>query len=228
MLRSLFISGCVGVMLLVSGTVHATVVSRTADFENIQPGEDPQQGWTFGVGPQNEGIEDINGNHVLHGNIDNWGVTIRSKDDGTNPWVGNKNYRTEGVVGFQFTVAGTADFNTARQLTIFLLSDNGTPHDFSDDFGYYHTIDQWYFFNGRPRTYSFPIPSQAQGKNPPAGWFPYSVNGQFPKDFSWDSVIADVDMLNVGLWKPDYFYSFQNHDMRIDNLRIFVNTKFRQ
>jgi len=214
--------------LLTASTTHADIVSRTADFENIKPGEDPQQGWTFGLSPQNEGIEIINGNHVLHGSIDNWGVTIRSKHDGTNPWVGNKNYRTEGVIGFQFTVAGTADFNTARQLTIFLMTDNGTPNDISDDFGFYHTIDSWYFFNGRPRTYSFPIPSQTQGTNPPPGWFPYAENGSIPKNISWEAVIADVDRLNVGLWKPDYFYSFQNHDMRIDNLRIFVDTKFRQ
>lgn len=220
-------SALLTIAALTTPNAQADIISRTANFENIEPGEDPQQGWT--IASRNEFIDSLpNGNHFLHGQIDNWGVTLYSKRDGSNPWVGNKNYRTEGVIGFQLTVAGTADFTTARKLTIFLLDDNGTPDNVVDDFGFYHTINQWYFFQANPRTYQFLIPSWETGDTPPEGWFPYAVNGEVPPDISWDQIITNVDRLNIGLWRPDYFYSFQNHDMAFDNIRIYIDTDLRQ
>jgi len=208
-------------------TAQADIISRTADFENIEPGEDPQQGWTLGVA--DEFVDFLpNGNHFLHGEIDNWGVTLHSKRNGTNPWVGDKDYRSEGVVGFELTVAAIAQFPTARKLTIFLMDDNGTPNDVADDFGFYHTINQWYFFQANPRTYQFLIPSWETGDTPPDGWFPYAVNGEIPPDISWDQVITNVDRLDVGFWRPDFFYIFQTHEFAIDNVRIYVDTDLRQ
>ncbi len=225
--RTATVAGLIAFTAIASITL-AAIISRTADFEDIEPNEDPQQGWTFGVSPQNERIATLGDNHYLQAEIDNWGVTLRSKTDGTNPWVGKKNYRTEGVVGFEFTVAGTADFTTARKLTIFLLHDNGTPDDTIDDYGYYHTINKWYRFGGKPSKYQFLIPSWVEGDDPPKNWIPYAVDDSIPADITWEKVITHVDRLDVGLWRPGYFYIFQFHYMGVDNIKVFIDTEQRQ
>ncbi len=206
----------------------AAIISRTADFEDIEPNEDPQQGWTFGVAPQNERIATNGDNHYLQAEIDSWGVTLQSKDDGTNPWVGAKNYRDEGVVGFEFTLAGTADGNTARTFTIFLLHDNGTPDDHFDDYGYYHTINKWYRFQGQPRKFQFLIPSWVEGDDPPENWIPYAVDDSIPDDITWEKIITHVDRLDVGLWRPGFFYIIQFHYMAVDNIKVYIDTEQRK
>ncbi len=198
------------------------IVSLTETFENIQG--DPQAGWTFNSG--DEGIEVNNGNHYLRTSIDTFGVTLSTKTDGSNRLAGNKNYRAEGVVGFSITTAGTADFNTVRDMTISIVNDNGTPGDTSDDFGFYHVTGRMMPFDGRVRTFRFPMPSQVAGQTPD-GWVAWELGPNTPPNFTWDQVVTDVDELNFHYFHPEFFYIFQFHHLGVDNIRVYADTDFR-
>jgi len=199
------------------------IIRLTENFENINGG-DPQRGWTFNAG--DEGIDVRSGNHYLRTTTDTFGVTLSTKANGSNRLAGNKNYRTEGVVGFELTTAGTADFNTVRDMSISIVNDHGTPGDWSDDFGFYHVTGQMMNFNGAVRTYRYPMPSQFTGSTP-AGWVKYILGPNSPTEFTWDQVVTDVDRLNFHYFNLDFFYIFQFHHVGVDNIRVFVNTDFR-
>lgn len=206
-----------------AAVAYGAIIRLTETFENINGG-DPQRGWTFNAG--DEGIAVNNGNHYLRASVDTFGVTLSTKTDGSNRLAGNKNYRTEGVVGFELTTAGTADFNTIRDMSISIVNDNGTPNDSSDDFGFYHVTGQMMNFNGNIRTYRYPMPSQVTGRTPD-GWVPWALGPNSPPEFTWDQVVTDVDRLNFHYFNPDYFYIFQFHYLGVDNIRVFVNTDYR-
>jgi len=199
------------------------IVSFTETFENISGG-DPQRGWTFNAG--DESIAVRNGNHYLRTSTDTFGVTLSTKTNGTNRLAGNKNYRTEGVIGFELATAGTADFNTIRDMSISIVNDNGTPGDFSDDYGFYHVTGRMMRFDGTIQTFRFPMPSQVTGTTPD-GWVRYILGPNSPTEFTWDQVVTDVDELNFHYFNPDFFYIFQFHHVGVDNIRVFVNTDFR-
>lgn len=200
------------------------IIRLTENFENINGG-DPQRGWTFNT--RDEGIAVRNGNHYFRTTTDNYGVTLSAKTDGSNRLAGNKNYRTEGVVGFEITTAGTADFsNTIRDMSISIVNDNGTPSDWSDDYGFYHVTGQMMNFNGNIRTYRYPMPSQVTGTTPD-GWVPWVLGPNSPTEFTWDQVVTDVDQLNFHYFNPDFFYIFQFHNVGVDNIRVIVNTDYR-
>ncbi len=220
----MIVSTVFGMAAVASVAWAANIVSRTVDFESAS-GTGPQEGWTYRmIDPDKETIETgPNGNKYFQVDIDNWGVTLFSTYDGTNEWVGNKDYRAEGVVGFSFTAGGTADFTTARKPTVFIMTDNGTPDDRFDDYGYYRSSNKFLIFDGRKTTFEFKIGSGKMGVEPPNGWVAYAVNDEIPKDISWDKVITDVDRMDIGFWRPDFFYVFQNHEVGVDNLTIYAD-----
>lgn len=209
---------------LCTAVALGALIRISENFENIQPHEDPQRGWTFNSG--NESVAQRNGNHYLRTSIDTWGVTLSTKSNGSNRLVGNRDYRREGVAGFEITTAGTADFNTVRDMSISLVNDNGTPNDWSDDYGFYHVTGQMMRFDGSPRTYRYRVPSRHAGSTPD-GWVAWSIGPNSPTEFSWDDVITDVDQVNFHYFHPENFYIFQFHHVGVDNIRVVINTDWR-
>ncbi|GEM_PF-5013209 len=220
--KTQIITGLIGAAACAS-VAYGAIIRLTETFENINGG-DPQRGWTFNT--RDEGIAVNNGNHYLRTTTDTFGVTLSTKTDGSNRLAGNKNYRTEGVVGFELTTAGTADFPTVRDMSISLVNDNGTPGDGSDDYGFYHVTGQMMDFDGSIRTFRYAVPSQVTGATPD-GWVPFVLGPNSPPEFTWDEVITDVDQLNFHYFNPDFFYIFQFHYVGVDNIRVFVNTDYR-
>lgn len=207
-----------------AAVAFGALIRITETFENILPHEDPQRGWTYNSG--DESIAQRNGNHYLRTSTDTFGVTLSTKTDGSNRLVGGRNYRREGVAGFEITTAGTADFNTVRDMSISLVNDNGTPNDWSDDYGFFHVTGQMMRFDGSIRTYRYPVPSQHSGSTP-EGWVAWSIGPNSPTEFSWDDVITDVDQVNFHYFHPENFYIFQFHHVGVDNIRAVVNTDWR-
>lgn len=206
-----------------ASVAYGAIIRLTETFENINGG-DPQRGWTFNSG--DEGIREANGNHYLRTTTDTFGVTLSTKTNGSNRLAGNKNYRTEGVVGFEITTAGTADFPTERDMSISIVNDNGTPHDSSDDYGFYHVTGQIMEFDGSVGRYRYPMPSQVTGQTPD-GWVAWELGPNSPSEFTWDQVVTDVDILNFHYFHPDFFYIFQFHYIGVDNIRVYVDTDYR-
>jgi len=203
-----------------AANVDADII-RVVERFNIQAGDHPTHGWTFGGLTE---VRERNGNPYLYGEVDTFGVALQTTGPDDNPWVGDMNYRAEGVVGFQITTAGTTDFNSVRPLGIALINDNGTPDDFSDDFGYYHMTGATYDFDGTIRAFRFPVPSQHTGSDP-KGWNQYTF-GDVPP-FTWDDVITDVDRIEFLYYDPEFFYIFQFHYLGVDNITAFIDTDLR-
>lgn len=191
------------------------------DFENIGPGEDPTAGWTCGA---DDSVRIRNGNHHYYGVVDTWGVNFRTKMDGSNAWVGDKNYAEMGVLGLSLVTAGRAQFpNSRRPMSITLINNNGTPEDVNDDFGFFLATNQQINLNtGRPRTYGFEIPSDFVGDVPP-GWTRAIVGSESPTDFTWEKVITDVDQIQINYYHPEYFYIFQFQEIGVDNITLYLN-----
>ena len=206
-----------------ASAADAALVKVTTTFEKVPPGEDPQQGWTFGVSGQYEYIrEQANGNHYLYGEVDSFGVALRSKTDGSNAWVGGKDYRAAKVRGFEIVTGGTADFpNSTRDMAITLVHHNGTPDDYADDFGFYALNPRDMPYDGRPRVYRYPVPSEFSGDTPP-GWAKVIFGPDSPTDFTWDKVITNVDEVQFNYYHPEMFYIIQFHYVGVDNISIVV------
>jgi len=189
------------------------------DFENAGGG-DPTAGWTCGA---EESIDTGGGNHFYHGLVDTWGVNFRTKMDGSNAWVGDKDYRALGVGGLSLVTAGRAQFpNSRRPMSITLVNNNGTPEDANDDYGFFQVTNQQINLNtGRPRFYGFTIPSDYIGDVPP-GWTAISFGSESPTGFTWDQVITDVDQIQVNYYNPEFFYIFQFQEFAVDNITLYL------
>jgi hypothetical protein len=200
------------------------LVRMVEDFEDILPGEDPTRGWTFGVFPGDEGVVPLGNGHVFAAHVDSFGVNLFTKSDGTNPWVGDKDFRADGVVGLGFATRGQADFgNTIRDMSLALINDNGTPSDPSDDFGFIQMSPEDYDFDAsQVQKFRWRIPSSHTGSTPNR-WSPWDLSGNGNHDFTWDEVVTDVDRIQINYYDPRLFYIFQGHDVVVDNIKLLLD-----
>jgi hypothetical protein len=213
-------------LCLVAVPAAAERITLVEDFEDIQPGEDDQRGWTFGVFSSDESVvQKGGGGHVLEGHIDNFGVNLLTKSDGSNPWVGNADFRADGVIRLGFSTRGRADFgNSIRNMAVALISDNGTPEDSSDDFGFYSISERLYNFDTSERAnFRWEIPSQVAGETP-EGWQHWDLSGGGDTSFTWDEVVTDVDRIQFTYYDPQLFYIFQGFDVMVDNIKMVIET----
>lgn len=133
------------------------------------------------------------------------------------------NYRQNLVesVGIDL-ITHRVDFSAGgRPLSVLLVSDNGTPNDFDDDWAAYHIGPNNVPEPGQGwRSFDFAIDAQAQGL--PAGWDFVQFGINSPPNPDWNDLITDVAQLRYFYGDPTGFFIFQVWDVGMDNARIGV------
>ncbi|MCH8805900.1 MAG: hypothetical protein IH986_07410 [Planctomycetes bacterium] len=203
----------VGLVVTVSARAQITTT------ETFEQGTNPA-GWTFGTG--NERIEPNGGNpgRYLHDPvIDTFAPRPRTGFGTPSVFVGD--YRTRQVtrVGIDL-ITHRVDFSAAgRPLSVILISDNGTPNDFLDDWGAYHIGPRNVPLVGEGwLSYSFDIPAQAPTL--PVGWNIILFGPNSPPNPDWNDVITDVAQLQYFYGDPTRFFIFQVWNLGLDNASI--------
>ena len=134
------------------------------------------------------------------------------------------NYRAQGVssVGIDL-VLYSVDFSAGdRPLAVLLLSDGGTPDDFSDDCTVYQVgKKRGPSPNGQWRGYRFSVPSDSATL--PRGWNVLNCVDT-DGDAAWNRVIQNVSELRFFVGDPTLFYIFQVWDFGMDNPTIIWGT----
>ncbi len=206
-------------LLAFSLSASAAPIDIVERFD-IDVDEDATAGWTLGGADR---VRTRHGNPYLWSYVDTCCLSLRTKSDGSNPWSGDMNYRSLGVIGLRFATIGRTDFpNSLREMGLMLLDNNGTPNIAIDDYGFYHMSGEVYPFDSTGAVFEFVVPSQEVG-GVPAGWNAISLGGG-PLDFTWDEVITDVDQIQFLYYDPTYLYIWQNHEVGVDNITLTYDT----
>ena len=153
--------------------------------------------------------------------LDTYAPWLRTAWGGDSIFTGN--YRAMNVSSIGVDLATFyVDFSAGeRNCTIMLLSDNGTPWDYDDD---------WVAFKLGPfvpepgegwRSFDFEIPSQETEW--PDGWqaMPFGPNAPEP---DWNDLMTNVAELGFHYGDPEWFYIFQMWVLGVDNPRITTGT----
>jgi hypothetical protein len=205
--------------LLVAGACAMGVLAETTFVETFEDGGN-EGGWWYGTA--NGYIDPIGGNpgaYFRDPYLDTFAPQPRTSVIGESEFTGD--YRAKGVmaVGIDlklFYVDFSAD---GRPLSVILVSDNGTPGDYNDDWGAYHVGDQNVPLMGEGwLSYDFEVPSQAPEL--PPGWAYILFGPDSPAEPDWNDVITDVTQLRFFYGHPEYFFIFQVWDVGMDNPRI--------
>ncbi len=175
-------------------------------------------GWTFGTG--NEVIEASGGNPgaYLH---DTFVDTFAPQPRTSQPSIFTGDLRQLGVsrIGIDL-ITFSVDFSAeGRPLTLMLISDQGTPGNFDDDWAAYLMGlanvplpgEGWI-------SYSFDVPSQETSL--PAGWATLAFGSSSPPDPDWNQVITNVVELRFFYGDPTMFFIFQGWNLGLDNPTI--------
>lgn len=198
-----------------TATAALADITYTETFDNGNPA-----GWTYGSA--NSFIDNGFGNPApaLHDDFldtfapqpgTGWGVDSIFTGD----------YRSLGVssIGVDLYTMDVDFSAEGRKLTVMLISDNGTPNNFDDDWAAYDIGQRNIPVPGQSwRSYDFEIPSDSATL--PAGWKTISLGFQSPQNPDWNDVITDVDQLRFFYGDPELFFIFQVWDVALDNPRI--------
>jgi len=117
-------------------------------------------------------------------------------------------------------ITHSVDFSAAgRPLTLMLISDNGTPGDFNDDWAAYDIGPDNVPLPGQGwMSYDYDVPSQSMTL--PAGWNTIAFGPNSPANPDWNDVITDVAQIRFFYGDPELFFIFQQWDLGLDNPRI--------
>jgi len=126
---------------------------------------------------------------------------------------------------------------SSRYLTLFLMNDNGTPYDVTDDWGAYIIGDVKVPSKYVPMkavatamatdnvpgwvSYDFDINAQAVGM--PRGWKSWrnsTVKGKKPTSYKWSDLMQDVSYVRFYYGDPTTYYIIDDYDLGLDNPRI--------
>ena len=211
------ITGLASVFALVVGLSQAA--GQTTFVEGFETGTN-EGGWAYGTG--NEVIEDAGGNpgSYLHDPfVDSYAPRPRTTWGIESVFTGD--YRTAGVtsVGIDL-ILHYVDFSAkGRPLSVLLISDNGTPGNFNDDWAFYKIGDANVPLVGQEwLSYDFDIPSDSPV--PPAGWESIQFGPGSPADPDFNDVITDVTRLEFFYGDPTMFFIYQAWNVGLDNPRI--------
>lgn len=203
---------------LVLALAAAPPVALAETFTETFDGGSNVGGWTFGTG--NEVIEASGGNPgaYLH---DSFVDTFAPQPRTSQPSIFTGDLRQLGVsrIGIDL-ITFSVDFSAeGRPLTLMLISDQGTPGNFDDD---------WAAFLMGPSniplpgegwiSYSFEVPSQETSL--PAGWATLALGSSSPPDPDWNQVITNVAELRFFYGDPTMFFIFQGWNLGLDNPTI--------
>lgn len=191
-----------------------------ATFTESFTGGSNHGGWTFGT--TNGRIETPGGNPGTYFHdpfVDSFAPQPRTTWGVESEFTGNYRERNVTAVGVDLVIF-RVDFSAAeRPLTVMLISDNGTPNNFNDDWAAYQIGDLNVPTPGQGwRSFSFEIPSQSQTL--PAGWSTIAFGPNSPTSPDWNDVITDVDQLRFFFGNPEFFFIFQAWDLGLDNPSI--------
>ncbi len=135
------------------------------------------------------------------------------------------NYRSRKVFSIGINlITHAVDFSAdERPLTIMLVSDNGTPGNFNDDWAAYYMGAANIPLPGQGWiSYEFDIPSQETML--PAGWNTLAFGPNSPPNPDWKDVITDVTQLRFFYGDPTLFFIFQVWNVGLDNPSISLET----
>ncbi len=173
-------------------------------------------GWTFGS--PNGFIDPTGGNPGAYYHdtfLDSFAPSPRT----TEPSIFTGNYRVRGVtsLGIDLILHQVDITAEGRPLTLILISFNGTPTDFTDDWGAYFIGPANVPLPGQGWiSYDFAVPSDSPTL--PAGWQFIQFGPQPPG--TWDELITQVDRVVFFYGDPTLFYIFQGWNLGMDNPRI--------
>ena len=175
-------------------------------------------GWTFGTG--NEVVESSGGNPgaYLH---DTFVDTYAPQPHTSQPSIFTGDLRQLGVsrIGIDL-ITHSVDFSAdGRPLTLMLISDQGTPSNFDDDWAAYLMGPVNVPLPGEGWiSYSFDVPSQETSL--PPGWATLGFGPSSPPEPDWNQVITDVVEVRFFYGDPTMFFIFQGWNLGLDNPTI--------
>jgi hypothetical protein len=205
-------------------TTMAGTTEIIEDWDTTPPIPTALRGWLFGafdivqIGGGNPG------NYLRTSGLDTFAPQPRTMAGLNNDYVGDKNYADMNVTAIGIDVMINAvDFSAAeRPLSVYLINDNNTPGDSSDDFGASFTAPTFVPVPGEGwRTFEFEVPSQSETL--PPGWV-FRTLGPSTPPFDWQDIITDVDSLRFFYGDPDFFFIFQMWNTGIDNFRLVMES----
>jgi len=212
-----------GTAFFVGSAMTFTVIPADAEMTS-EPFEDftNEAGWMYGTG--NEFIEAAGGNPdaFLHDPFVASAIPALS----TAPGVASEftgDYAAGGVVALgvdlkSFAISGGTP---SEKLAILLVNDNGTPFDFTDDWGAYKVGDKpvppvvaapgnagWF-------SYDFIVPSWSRSL--PEGWERFGAPGAG----GWSDLMRDVSGVYFYYGDPGMYHIFREWNVGADNPRVF-------
>ncbi|MBL8878862.1 MAG: hypothetical protein JNG88_07050 [Phycisphaerales bacterium] len=203
-------------------------VSRASaeTFTETFTGGSNHGGWSFGT--TNGRIDAVGGNPgaFFHDPfVDTFAPQPRTAWGVESEFTGNYRQRNVTAVGVDLAIFHV-DFSAAeRPLTVMLISDNGTPNNFNDDWAAYQMGDVNVPTPGEGwRSFTFEIPSQSPAL--PAGWSTIAFGPNSPPSPDWNDVITDVDQLRFFYGNPEFFFIFQGWDLGLDNPSMTTQATF--
>ena len=175
-------------------------------------------GWTYGS--PNGHIMQTGGNpdyYFLDNGLDTYSPHARTTLESV--FTGDYRGRNVTTVGIDL-ILHRVDFGVGqRPLSVMLISKNGTPDDYSDDWAAYHIGPENVPQVGEGwKTFDFEIPSQATDW--PPDWHFIRTGPNAPQNPDWNFVITAVDQLGFFYGDPELFFIFQMWEVGMDNPRI--------
>ena len=203
-------------LALVAALAAAPAVA--ADFTETFDGGSNVGGWTFGTG--NEVIEGSGGNPgaYLH---DTFVDTFAPQPRTSQPSIFTGDLRQLGVTSIGIDlITHSVDFSAeGRPLTLMLVSDEGTPANFDDDWAAYIMGPSNVPLPGEGWiSYSFDVPSQETAL--PAGWATIAFGASSPPEPDSNQLITDVAEVRFFYGDPTMFFIYQVWNLGLDNPTI--------
>jgi len=205
-------------LLLLAGSliVGSTSAQNIDDFDT---GANPNGWWWNGFVPSMETTGGNPGGWYRDSFINDFIPALRSST-AAGPWAGD--YRANGIVGIEFDAQCISGPSATQPMTLVLKDTKGTPIGSDDDYAYF--VD---FAAAMPQAgagwshYSFAIPSNDVAM--PAGWA--AANGDwftpgFTAGYDWDTLIQNVDQVEVWMNDPTAFGIWLVWDVGVDNMEI--------
>ncbi len=111
-----------------------------------------------------------------------------------------------------------------RMVSLSLRHDNGTPNDYTDDWGAAYVgsesiptqVGVW-------QSYSFDIPCDYTGDGLPAGWDFVQWGPRAPESGNWNDIITSVYSLDFGYGDPNRAFILESWDVGFDNVTMTMN-----
>lgn len=203
----------------VSGALAPCAIARPTETTTFNNGTN-EPGWEYG-GP-GDVISSMGGNphwRLRSSGLDTFAPQPRTGWGVSSLWTGNYRERNVTRIGVDL-LTEAVDFSAAeRPLSLILVSDNGTPGNFDDDWGAY-TIgatdvpipgEGW-------RTFLFDIPVRATA--PPANWTIIQFGFKSPPSPDWNALLQNVSQVRFFYGHPEFFFIFQMWDVSLDNALV--------